>query len=129
DHERAERGVTVRNALAGVFAALSWPIRAAAAKRAAKMAALGEAASRTPAVEAVSDDVVAESKPARRRKTAEEKEAERAVEEETEAAAAAADDVAVIEPRKKLTAEELKAKIAKLPVRMGSATKKSARDE
>jgi len=75
----------------------------------------------------------AEEREARKNEARAEREAEKAAKaaalEAEEAAAAEEAEATQGEERRKLTPEELKAKIAKLPVRMGSAQQQSARDE
>ena len=121
----SQAGVVAKKAAALGFASLSWPVRAMLSRAAKKR----ETASAMPTLApVVDDDEVIESRAARRKRAAEAKAAERDVEAETEAAASI-EDIPAAEPRKKLTPEELKAKIAKLPVRMGGAAQPSARDE
>jgi S-DNA-T family DNA segregation ATPase FtsK/SpoIIIE len=118
------RGVGGKRVLGLMFAAMAWPARAMLKRRAKAR----ETASVVLAPQSVAENEATESQAARRKRGAAERAAARDVAAETEAAAAL-DAITPIEPRKKLSAAELKAKIAKLPVRMGGAAQTSARDE
>jgi len=112
--------------LAGLsLAALAWPVKLMAKKRAAERDTASDMLEIESELEAPSQEEKKKSRRKRARKPVvvdtgddEELEDEEDVEEEE------ADT-----PRRQLTAEELRAKIAKLPVRMGGASQKSARDE